>query len=379
MTGPGGPTGRAKSGRGGLRQWAAFAFGALAIGHALAGCFVHSQAPAAPPEDARGGKAPRGFDPTRACGDWASAVGLDGSSAMSHLSFPELRPEGCFVAVRYDGGRPTPDPTPEGCGYPNAGSAARVAMEAARYEAIADGRAAGPLPLDVACPLSDDVRRVTARVNARTLRALATRLTDGSKRWPYSAAATFGFGYRVQAASSLVPWRPGDACPEVSKADMDLASINIVRAYRAAEALHAHVAPVVTLSGGAVHSPLVEAFLLDYLVTCRFGVKPDRVLLDPCADHTHTNVRNTGGLVIALGGRTAYVVTDDDLQASYLQDRTIFSAIGGSIDQRSLRDFGHLVGAWRQASVGIDAGFWFTPYRFWAEPEAGLGGMSCVR
>ena len=48
-------------------------------------------------------------------------------------------------------------------------------------------------------------------------------------------------------------------------------------------------------------------------------------------------------------------------------------------DQRSLRDFGYLVGAWRQASVGMEAGFWFTPYRFWAEPEPGLGGWSCVR
>jgi hypothetical protein len=355
------------------------AFGVVALARACAGCFVRSTAPSAPPEDARGGKAPRGFDPARACGEWTSALGPGGGAAASHLSFPELRPEGCYVPVRYEGGRPTPDPTPDGCGYPTPGAAARLASEAARYEAIADGRPTGPLPLDVACALTDDVRRVTARVNARTLRALAARIADDTRRWPYAAAATFGFGYRVQAASSLVPWRPGDACPDLGKADMDLASINIVRAHRAAEALHARVAPVVTLSGGAVHSPLVEAFLLDYLVTCRFGVRPDRVLLDPCADHTHTNVRNTGGLVIALGGRTAYVVTDDDLQAGYLQDRTVFSAIGGSIDQRSLRDFGYLVGAWRQASVGIDAGFWFSPYRFWAEPEGGLGSFSCVR
>jgi hypothetical protein len=36
------------------------------------------------------------------------------------------------------------------------------------------------------------------------------------------------------------------------------------------------------------------------------------------------------------------------------------------------------MGSWRQASIGIDAGFWFTPYRFWAEPKDGLGGMTCV-
>lgn len=364
---------------GGLRRWVALLFGAVLSAHAAAGCFVRSQMPERAPEDARGGKAPARFDASRACGDWSGAVGPGGGAATSHLSFPELRPEGCYVAVRYEGGRPAPDPTPEGCGYPTADAPERLVREAARYDAIAAGRAEGPLPLDVACALSEDVRRVTARVNARTLRALAARIAAGDRRWPYAAASTFGFGYRVQAASSLVPWRPGDACPEVSKADMDLASLNLTRAFRAAEAMHVGVAPVVTLSGGAVHSPLVEAFLLDYLVTCRFGVRPDRVLLDPCADHTHTNVRNTGGLVIALGGRTAYVVTDDDLQAAYLQDRTVFSAIGGSIDQRSLRDFGYLVGAWRQASVGIDAGFWFSPYRFWAEPPSGLGGFACVR
>ena len=101
------------------------------------------------------------------------------------------------------------------------------------------------------------------------------------------------------------------------------------------------------------------------------------MLLDPCADHTHTNIRNTGALVTELGARTAYIVTDDGLQGIYLQDWTNFNLIGGSIDQRSLRDFGHLVGAYRQASMGILGGFWFTPYRFWAEPRAQLGSFQC--
>jgi hypothetical protein len=345
----------------------------------LAGCFVRSRAPSAPPPDARGGHAPARFDRERACGAWRDAVGPGGRTALSHLSFPELDPEGCFVAVRYDAGRPRPDPTPDGCGYPTPGAPARLEREARRYEAIAAGASDGAMPLELRCALPDDVRRAAARVNARTLRALARRIDGSSARWPYATVSTFGFGHRMQAESALVAWRPGDACPDLGKRDMDLLANNIVRAYRAADALHAHVAPVVTLSGGAVHSPLVEAFLLDYLATCRFGVRADRVLLDPCADHTHTNFRNSGGLVIATGGRTAYVVTDDDVQSDYLQDRTFFSLFGGSVDQRALRDWGYLVGAWRQASVGMKAGFWFTPYRFWAEPEEGLGGFTCVR
>ena len=47
-------------------------------------------------------------------------------------------------------------------------------------------------------------------------------------------------------------------------------------------------------------------------------------------------------------------------------------------DERSLRDWGYVIGSWRQASTGIRAGFWFTPYRFWAEPRDGLGSVTCV-
>ena len=36
------------------------------------------------------------------------------------------------------------------------------------------------------------------------------------------------------------------------------------------------------------------------------------------------------------------------------------------------------LGSFRQASVGLKAGFWYTPYRFWAEPAGGLGGFTCT-
>jgi len=75
--------------------------------------------------------------------------------------------------------------------------------------------------------------------------------------------------------------------------------------------------------------------------------------------------------------RTGYLVTDDQFQADYLQDWTAFDLIGGSIDSRSRRDWGYLIGSWRHASVGIEARFWFTPYRFWAEPRDGLGSFTC--
>jgi hypothetical protein len=354
----------------------------LAIALGLAGCAVqHAALPARVPDDASGGHAPPGFDTALACTDWkkaAGAAGAAGEAARHHDSFPELDPaRSCFVAVRYGAGGPAPDPVPSGCGY--AGSSDTLAVlerRAARYESVAAGAPEG-LPVELACKLPDGVRRAAAAANARTLRALVRRLPRRAP-YPYAAVSAFGFGHFEQRASALLPWRPGDACSRLGKQEMALFDVNILRAGRAAEAHFAGVAPVVVASGGAVHSPLVEAFMLDYLLACRFGVPADAVLLDPCADHTHTNLRNTGALVRALGGRTAYLVTDDGLQADYLEEWTSFDVIGGSIDQRALRDFGYLLGSHRRASVGLKAGFWYTPYRFWAEPEQGLGSFTCI-
>jgi hypothetical protein len=355
---------------------------ALACGAGGAGCAWHADPPARPPADARGGHAPAGFDATRACSDWESAV-PPGDAAHKHDSFPELDPaRSCYVAVRRGPDGPHPDPTPAGCGYPRGPATfAQIDRAAARYEHLAAGDPSAERPVDLACALPDDVRRAAAARNARTLRALQHGLA-GRAAYPYAAVATFGFGYPAQAASALLPYRPGDACPAVGERDPALLDVNLERARRAAEAYRAGVAPVVTVSGGAVHSPLVEAFLLDYLLTCRLGVPTAAVLVDPCAAHTHENLRNTGSLLVrALGGRTAELVTDGGLQWAYLEEWTAFDLVGGSIDQRSLRDFGYLLGSFRRAGPGgsgRSAGFWYTPYRFWAEPEGGLGGFTCV-
>jgi hypothetical protein len=203
-----------------------------------------------------------------------------------------------------------------------------------------------------------------ARANARTLRRLASdegeRVLASDRGFPYAAVSTFGFGAPEHDTSVLVGISPGSACIGLSAHDERKLGVNVLRAERASAAFAARVAPVVTVSGGAVH-----------------GVPADRILLDPCADHTHTNLRNTGALVRGLGGRTAYVVTDPFLQSTYLGDFTFFDVLGGSMDQRSLRDFGHLLGAWRRASVGTPGGFWFTPHRFWADPSE-AGRLTCT-
>lgn len=320
------------------------------------------------------------LDHARLCGDWEDVVAACDGDASVHDSLPELTPASCFVPVHHHEGDELPraSDVPEGCGYPRDRGAVveRLDAEAARYERIAEGQEAS-LPMAFDCELPDEARTLAARHNAETLRSLAARL-DG-ERYPYATISTFGFGSTAMRSSPLADWRPGEACRLLDKREMDRLSVNVQRAGLAAASYHGGVAPVITVSGAAVRSaPMVEAFMLLHLLQCRFDVPGDAVLLDPCADHTHTNLRNTGGLIRQLGGRQGYVITDRALQGGYLQEWTIFWLIGGSIDQRALRDWGYLLGAWRQASVGYDAGFWFTPYRFWGEPRDGLGSVSCV-
>lgn len=352
----------------------------LGLALVLSACSRQAPLPAGAPSAAELGRCQGSIEAETLCRDWSAAVAGCQGAADDHASFPELDARSCYLPVRYQPGRlPRPDPIPDGCGYPGdrALTRTRLEREARRYERIARG-AGVDLPMAFDCALPADVREAGARSNARTFRALARRFERHGERFPYAAVSTFGFGHGVMSQSELVDWRPGQECLRLDKREMDKLGINRERAGRAAEAYHGGVAPVVTVSGGAVHASLNESFMLHHLLACTFAVPADAVLVDPCADHTHTNLRNTGGLVQALGGRQAYIVSQG-FQAAYLQEWTSFSLIGGSIDARALRDWGYLLGSWRQASVGSDAGFWFTPYRFWGEPEEGLGSASCVR
>jgi hypothetical protein len=347
-------------------------------------CFMRDPAPRQAQLDPSGGWAPLDFDASIACGRWDFAtVDLE---AKKHVSFAEKSPESCWVPVDYEG---SPErisaayaPRP-GCGYPRNDTKPRLLARAAVYDSIAKtGEAAGGsrLPLEIACELPAEIRRRAAAQNGRAIRSYAATLADDDGTvYPYAIASTFGYGAARHGASKLLGWAPGDPCRPMEDADRELLDVNVQRAARIAAAWQAGIAPFVSTSGGAVHGPLIEAFMLAHLASCDGGVPMDRILVDPCADHTHTNVRNTGAMVVGIGARTAYVVTDDGIQSDYLQEWTAFELVGGSIDQRARRDWGYLVGAWRQASRGgMDAGFWFTPYRFWAEPEAGLGSFHCV-
>ena len=348
----------------------------------LVGCAVHESTPAFRARDARfgylgGSGAP--LDRAAMCHGRGASLSQRDTHATHHYSYPETAPAlSCFTPVRYTDRAIEFSAPPPGCAYGDASQRSKLRALADRLELPADARSARGGPL-LACDMPDDARDATIRHNARVLRANAERLEHAdAPAYPYAAVIVFGYGFPQQAASSMVDWRPGDACHRPTNADLHRLGAMVERSRRVADALRAGVAPIAIVSGGAEHSRMVEAFAMLFLLQCGLGVRADRVLLEPCADHTHTNVRNSGRWLVAMGARAGYIVTDDGTQATYLQEIRAFVASGSSIDQRSLREFDHGIGAWRQAAVGPNVGFWYTPYRFWAEPRNGLGSVTCL-
>ncbi len=308
------------------------------------------------------------------CRDWRRAT--ESTEDRSHVAFPELDPRSCYTEVRHSGDKIVfSPPATEECGYTPVTAAPTLEHEAIRFEAIAKGET-GDLPLELSCELPPAVRAAAAKQNARVLRTLLA--TTPARTYPYALVGTFGYGAALQKDSPIANFSHGDACVPLTWLDKGRLQPNVTRATNAAAAYHAGVAPVITVSGGAVHSSVYEANILFHLLVCDLAVPPTAILVDPCANHTHTNVRNTAGFVVALGGRAGYVVTDS-MQAAYLEDWTPADFLDKSIDDRSLRDFGYLPASYRRASVGAKTGFWLTPYRFFGEPRDGLGGVACAR
>jgi len=305
-------------------------------------------------------------DEATLCRDWPKAVSGRDPSALSHVSFADAAPEAaCYTRVVHQGRTVLVGRVPEGCEGPD--DAGREAMRR-----LADRLESSASPTLFPCDLTATQERAAARHDAAVLRRVAAR--EG--QYPYAAVIVPGYGEASQGDTSVADWLPGDECHDLAPGEAESLGVMLERTLRASDSLAAGVAPLAIVSGGAVHSRAVEAFEMLYLLQCVPGRVAENVIVEPCAQHTHTNLRDAGRWLVAMGGRVAYLVTDEGLQASYFQDYSGFELIGGSIDQRSLRDWGYVIGSWRQASVGTSAGFWFTPYRFWADPEA--RSLTCV-
>jgi hypothetical protein len=344
-------------------------------------CGVHYATPSARASDARFGRIV-GTPPSRAelCRDWAGAMRTRDPHAVFHTSYPESDPtRSCFVPVRYSEARIEVGSTPPGCAYPSPEQVRRLDELGSELEAMRSSANPAPRATLLPCGITTRDRDAALEHNARVFHAAAERLArPDAAKYPYAAVITFGYGWPDQAETSLADWRPDERCHRLSQRDLDRMGPMLLRTRRVAEALRAGIAPLAIVSGGTEHSRMVEAFAMLFLLRCGYGIPSDRVVLEPCAEHTHTNIRNSGRWLVAMGARTGYIVTDDGLQRDYLEEFSGFELVFGSLDQRSLRDWGYLIGSWRRAAEGPNVGFWYTPYRFWAEPNEALRSLTCV-
>ncbi|HEX7604546.1 MAG TPA: YdcF family protein [Polyangiaceae bacterium] len=108
------------------------------------------------------------------------------------------------------------------------------------------------------------------------------------------------------------------------------------------------LAPILLVTGGNVHpdgTPFNEAMLMKrYLVSKK--VPAGAIILEPCARHSHTNLRNAGRFMQSYGLVTALVVTSTD-QAFYFANPKM-----SGFDERCVVDLGYLVGTFQTQPEG---------------------------
>lgn len=108
------------------------------------------------------------------------------------------------------------------------------------------------------------------------------------------------------------------------------------------------LAPVILVTGGSVHpdgTPFNEAVLMKrYLVSQK--VPAGAVIIEPCARHSHTNLRNAGRFMMSYGLLTALVITSVD-QAFYFANPKM-----SGFDERCVVDLGYQVGTFQTQQDG---------------------------
>ena len=90
----------------------------------------------------------------------------------------------------------------------------------------------------------------------------------------------------------------------------------VARLTQALTDLRSGLAAAVIVSGGTVHAFDNEAVLMREWLRER-GVEPARIVVEPCARHTTTNLRNAGRILLARGVDEALIVTSDGPPRSF--------------------------------------------------------------
>lgn len=150
--------------------------------------------------------------------------------------------------------------------------------------------------------------------NAATVRAIAA--TDWSRK-SHTALLVFGHG-------------PEDAQSRTGV-------MGHIRLAIAADLYRRGLAPFLIVSGGNVHpnrTPFNEAVEMKRLLVTRYGISADRILIEPHARHTTTNLRNCARLLLAAPFPT-------DLPALVVSDhRTIGYIAGETLVVRNMAEMG---------------------------------------
>lgn len=109
---------------------------------------------------------------------------------------------------------------------------------------------------------------------------------------------------------------------------------------QAVQRLHGSSAPFILVSGANVHpegTPYIEAMLMKRYLLDR-GVTEDAIFVEPCARHSHTNIRNAARFMLHQGFTRALVVTSLD-QSMYFANPKF-----SSFEARCIADLGYRVG-----------------------------------
>ena len=115
-----------------------------------------------------------------------------------------------------------------------------------------------------------------------------------------------------------------------------------LHALLAAQRYRQGLAPFILVSGSAVHprgTRFVEAVEIRRALVERYGIPAGRVILEPYARHTTTNLRNATRRMVALGiplDRPTLIVTDAE-QSKYIESQTF--------TDRNRTELGYLPGA----------------------------------
>lgn len=182
----------------------------------------------------------------------------------------------------------------------------------AHGQVTAAGGRADDLVFDAPARYAIGLLRMNERTDATAFRQL---LTDTNAAASRLAASTRWADYRYPA---LLVFGHG---PEDAQSRTGV--MGYIRMARAADLFRAGVAPFIVVSGGNVHpnrTPFNEAVEMKRILIEQHDIPADRILIEPHARHTTTNLRNCARLLFAAGlptDRPSLIVTDP-MTAAYI-------------------------------------------------------------